>query len=262
MPNWRRALVAVGAVVVFALVFLVAFLFMTVSRASTRIDTLNSADQARDRAIAALASGDSQLRAQVRGLGGTPNVPPPAVVISGAVGPAGPPGVGAPGPSGPAGASGVSITGPSGAPGSVGPSGPVGPVGPAGSPGTDGQDGAPGAPGSPPAAWSWTDPSGVAYVCAQDGGTPAPHYTCTAQSSPSPSGSPSASPTDTGSPSPTPSPAGSATATPTLGPAPATAAALVHPGTPAAVGTPPRQPFAPRFALLPLELVPPPRRTL
>lgn len=245
MPNWRRALLAVGAVVTFALVFLVAFLFMTVSRASTRIDVLNSADQARDRAITALADGDATLRAQVRQLGGTPKVAAPAVVIAGAAGPAGPAGLGIPGPSGPAG-----VTGPSGA---VGPSGPVGP---AGSPGADGRDGA---PGSPPAGWSWTDPSGVSYDCVQDGRSPAPHYTCTAVSTASPSASPT--PSDSPSPSATPSPTD--TGTPTDSPSPAinpTATPVLPPASQA--DAPARQPAAPRFALLPLELIPPPRRTL
>lgn len=207
MPQWRRALFAVGGVVTFALMVLVAFLFMVVGRASSRIDVLNSAGVQQSRAVAALASGDSQLRSQVLGLGGTPKVPPPQVIISGAAGPQGPAGIGVPGPSGPAGASGapgspgVSITGP------VGPSGPVGPqgepgVGETGAAGPAGQDGA---PGSPPAGWVF-EAGGVTYDCVPDDGTPAPHYTCPPQSP-----SPSASPSDSSSPPATAGPLPSAT---------------------------------------------------
>lgn len=84
------------------------------------------------------------------------------------------------------------------------PSGPAGSPGAAGSPGqsgAQGEQGPPGPqgqPGSPPAGWTWTDPQGNTYNCAQDDQTPAPHYTCTLQTAPA-----SPSPTDTGSPPPT-----------------------------------------------------------
>ena len=261
MGRARRVLVAVGAALGVALLALVVFLLLLIGRASSRIDSLNSADQARDQAIGVLASAVSQERDQIKSLGGTPNVPPPAAIISaipGAVGPAGPAGVGVPGPSGPAGPSGVSVTGPSGAPGSPGVSvtGPAGAPGSPGVDGRDGRDGAPGPAGSPPAGWSWTDPSGVTYDCVQDDQTPAPHYTCTAQSSPSPSQSPSVTPSDTSSP--TPSPTDSATVTPTLSP---TATASAAPILPLA-DAPAQSPGIPRSAHRPLQQLPLPRRSL
>jgi hypothetical protein len=262
MTPGRRVLVGVGSSLAVALVALVVFLLLIVARASNRIDTLNQADAARDRAISALAGAVSTEQAQVRALGGTPNVPPPADIISaipGATGPAGPAGVGVPGPSGPAGPSGVSVTGPSGAPGSpgvsvTGPAGAPGSPGAAGQNGQDGRDGAPGAAGSPPAGWSWTDPSGASYDCAPDSQTPGPHYTCTTR--PSPSASPSQSPSASTPPSATPSPTGSGAATPTLSPTPAAAPLLPPADAPA------RSPGYPRSALWPLQLLPLPRRSL
>lgn len=213
MPQWRRVLFAVGGVVTFALVFLVAFLFMVVGRASSRIDVLTSSGQEQSRAVAALASGDSQLRSQVLGLGGTPKVPPPQVIISGVAGAKGAQGVpgvagsqGAVGSPGAPGSPGVSITGPSGPAGPQGVPG-VGQTGPAGPPGQDG------APGSPPAGWVF-EAGGVTYDCVPDNGSPAPHYTCPPRS---PSPSPSASPSVSGSPpataGPLPSPTDSLTPT-------------------------------------------------
>lgn len=90
---------------------------------------------------------------------------------------------------------------------------PSGPAGPQGSPGADGSPGPSGAPGRPPAGWTWTDPSGVQYACAEDDQTPAPYYTCTSVPSPTPSAS-SASPSASSSPTAPPASA-SAVADPT-----------------------------------------------
>jgi len=247
---------------------------------------------AQAQANSALASGVSQLRSQVRQLGGTPAVPPPQVIISGLPGATGQQG---PGPSDAQIAAAVAaylVAHP--VPGvsaeqvaaavkaqllaSPPPSGPAGPgpsdqqiadavasymaANPAPS-GPAGKDGSNGADGSPPAGWSF-EADGVTYDCVPDGGTPAPHYTCP-PAPPSPSGSQSAAPSSSLSAAP------SASATPggtlTLSPSPtpsatpavaathgaATTAAFVHPR-----GTP--KPQAPALTLLPLELFPPPRR--
>lgn len=246
MPQWRRVLFAVGGVVTFALVFLVAFLFMVVGRASSRIDVLNSAGLSRDRAVAALASGDSQLRSQVKALGGTPAVPPPQVIISGVAGAAGAQGV-----QGVAGSPGV--PGSPGVAGSVGPSGPAGPqgepgVGQSGPTGPAGQDGT---NGSPPAGWSFVV-GGTPYDCVPDDGTPAPHYTCPPRSpSASPSASPSGSSTPPATAGPLPSPTGSVTP-PAPTPSPSvTTTAFLAPLARAQTHTPaaPR-PSGPRSGLL------------
>lgn len=133
-----------------------------------------------------------QLATQVRQLGATPVVQPPAAVS----GPAG-----AQGPAGQNGANGVGIPGPPGSPGLPGPTGGPGPTGvpggagapgAAGSPGQDGQAGAPGpagpqgqpgAAGSPPAGWSWQDTSGTTFQCSRNAGSSdsSPTYTCTSQ---------------------------------------------------------------------------------
>lgn len=278
MPQWRRVLFAVGGVVTFALVFLVAFLFMVVGRASSRIDVLNSAGLSRDRAVAALASGDSQLRSQVKALGGTPAVPPPQVIISGV---AGAQGIQGPGPSDAQVASAVAaylaahpVPGVSPAQISAAvtaylvasppPSGPAGPgpsdqqvanavaaylqanPPPSGPPGADGKDGA---PGSPPAGWSF-EAGGVTYDCVPDDGTPAPHYTCPPRP-PSPSASPSASGSSSPPPTtgPLPSPTDSVTPpAPTPSPSVAVTAALVPLVRPTAPE--PTPPHGPRSGLL------------
>lgn len=155
---------------------------------NNQVGTLAAQQQA-----AALAG--QQLATQVRQLGATPVVQPPAAVS----GPAG-----AQGPAGQNGANGIGIPGPPGSPGLPGPTGGPGPIGvpggagapgAAGSPGQDGQAGAPGpagpqgqpgAAGSPPAGWSWQDPSGTTFQCARDSGSPndSPTYTCTSQTPP------------------------------------------------------------------------------
>jgi hypothetical protein len=93
-----RARVVTGVVVflVLAVVMLLVFLILELGRASNQIQGLNQGDQSRDRAITALAGEVDTARAQIKALGGTPNVPPPQVVISGA---AGPQGLQGPGPS-------------------------------------------------------------------------------------------------------------------------------------------------------------------
>jgi hypothetical protein len=256
-------LAAASAVLLVALFALVVFLLLVVDRAGGRIDSQASA-------ISALASGDSQLRAQVRSLGGTPNVPPPQVIISGIPGAAGPVGPGpsdaqvqgavddylaahppvaavstqalttvvaayltehppAPGPP----PSDAQVATAVAAYMAANPA-PSGPPGPQGSPGVgeQGPAGPAGTPGSAPAGWTWTDPSGTTYDCAQDGGTPAPHYACAARPSPSASPSQSPSPTDSTSPAPSVSPPAPATAAPTL--APSTAPPTGSPATTAA----------------------------
>ena len=83
MGRARRVLVAVGAALGVALLALVVFLLLLIGRASSRIDSLNSADQARDQAIGVLASVDlgslgttkTNLTAVV---GGTSAVAPPS----------------------------------------------------------------------------------------------------------------------------------------------------------------------------------------
>lgn len=95
MPR-ARLLVGVGVSLLIAVVMLLVFLILKLGRASDQIGTLNQADMGRDRAIAALADAESSARAQIKALGGTPGVPPPQVIISGAAGATGAQG---PGPS-------------------------------------------------------------------------------------------------------------------------------------------------------------------
>lgn len=112
---------------------------------------------------------DAQLRAlaaQVRRLGGTPVVTPPAAGSPGIPGATGPPG-----PAGPTGRPGAGTPGPTGPTGGQGPAGPAGqsvtgPPGPAGPAGPAGKDGKDGADGSPPTSWTWTY-LGVTYICTQ-----------------------------------------------------------------------------------------------
>lgn len=139
-----------------------------------------------------------QLATQLRRLGVTPVVQPPAPVagVAGQPGPAGQNGVngiGVPGPPGSPGLPGpTGPTGPTGVPGASGPAGQdgstgaPGPAGQAGAPGPAGPQGQPGAPGSPPAGWSWQDPSGTTFQCTRDARSPdsAPTYTCTSQAPP------------------------------------------------------------------------------
>lgn len=240
MPRRLRMLTAAGVALLVALLALVVFLLLTLDRASTRIDS-------QGQAVSALAGAVDSERSQIRALGGTPNVPAPQVIISGAAGPQGPAGVGAAGPSGPVGAS-----GPPGSPG-VSVTGPSGPAGPQGEPGVGqtGPAGQDGAPGSPPAGWSFVV-GGVTYDCVPDDGTPAPHYTCPPQS---PSAGPSASPSDSGTPpsagGPIASPTGSVTP-PAPTPSPSvTTTAFLAPLARAQAHTPavPRPP-GPRSGLL------------
>ena len=140
-----------------------------------------------------------QLADQVRQLGATPVVQPPAAGPAGPAGAAGaqgergPQGIvgptGPPGPTGPSGAPGADgqsgangqdgARGPSGLPGPSGSPGPPGPTGPSGPPGPRGESGARGAP---PATWTWTDSVGRRQSCTRSGGSAdAPQYSCTAQ---------------------------------------------------------------------------------
>lgn len=283
MTARARALAATGTALGLAVVTLLVFLILELRRASDQIEYLDSTGAARDRAIAALASGDAQLRAQVTSLGGTPKVPPPQVIISGAAGATGAQG---PGPSDAQVQAAVDTYLAAHPPSGTVPAAQVeadvagylslhppasgrdasaaqidasvaaymaahpAPSGPPGQDGQDGKQGNPGvngAPGSPPAGWTWTDASGVTYDCVQDDQTPAPHYTCPARPSPSASPSPSDSPTATLSPPP-PSPS-----TPgTSGTVPTSAAALLPPT---------RAPSpSPGSGLWPLQVVPLPRR--
>lgn len=149
---------------------------------SQRGDTLAGQQQA-------AATAAQQLATQVRSLGATPVVQPPAPMAgpAGLQGPAGVNGIngipgspgspGMPGPTGPG--------GPPGAPGAAGVPGAPGLDGPSGPPGPAGPQGQPGPPGAPPAGWSWQDPStGTTFQCTRDVGSPdsAPTYTCTSQS--------------------------------------------------------------------------------
>jgi len=196
---------------------------------------------AQDRAITALSAQIEAYRAQAA-QHGLPTGPPPVAIVQGATGPAGPgptdaqvaaavvayliahppaadasqgqvtdavsvylaahPPAPGPPPSDAQVASAVAAymaahpapSGPPGEQGTQGDPGPAGPVGPAGAPGPD------------PAGWTWTDPQGVTYDCAQDGQQPSPHYTCTPRSSPSPSSSASApAPSPSAPPPPSPS---------------------------------------------------------
>jgi hypothetical protein len=90
----------------------------------------------------------------------------------GAAGPTGQSVTGSPGPDGAAGADGRD--GADGAAGAQGDPGPAGAAGPAGATGPAG------AAGAPPAGWTWTSPTGMAYSCTRDAGSPdsAPSYSC------------------------------------------------------------------------------------
>lgn len=178
--NAHRLFVAFGALLLVGLLWA----GWGVWSLSKRGDTLAGQQQA-----AAVAA--QQLATQVRSLGATPVVQPPAPVagpvgaqgaagVNGIPGPPGTPGL--PGPTGPTGGPGP--TGAAGVAGSVGANGQDGPPGPAGPAGPQGQ---PGAPGAPPAGWSWQDPStGTTFQCTRDAGSPdsAPTYTCTSQAPP------------------------------------------------------------------------------
>jgi len=262
MSPRMRTLTGVAVVLGLAVVTLLIFLILELGRASEQIKYLDSASTARDRAIAALASGDSQLRAQVTSLGGTPKVPSPQVVISGIAGAAGAqglPGVnGSPGVAGSAGPVGSpGAPGPSGAPGSpgmAGPSGPAGPqgvAGPQGEPGQQGVQGDQGIQGSPgpncPDGYS-LQPEVInghdALVCEQP---PSPTVSPSA-------GAQSANPTGAAAPGRSPSPAATQGAV-----SPADAATLTVASASAPAPVPPSTP-APRSALWPLEVFPLPRR--
>jgi len=270
MGRGRRALVGAGVSLLVALLALVVFLLLVVGRAGARIDS-------QARALSALAEGDDQLRTQVLRLGGTPNVPPPQVIISGVPGAVGEQGQQGPGPSQQQIADAVAAyltlhPVPGASPSQVAaavaaylvasppPPGPQGP-GPSGQQiadavasymaanpapsGPAGKDGSNGAAGSPPAGWSF-GANGVAYDCVPDDGTPAPHYTCPPQSpsaSPPASPSPSVSPPDSGSPPATATIA--PTPPPTTSPAPTPLVSL-RPLAPARTPTPP----GPRSGLL------------
>lgn len=210
-------------------------------------------EQAQGRVITAIASDDSQLRAQVESLGGTPKGPAPQVAISGITGATGAQG---PGPSDAQVQSAVDIYLEAHPPAPVvstdalttvvtaylvqhppAPGPPPSdaqvatavaaymaahpaPSGPPGSPGQNGQDGKQGnpgvngAPGSPPAGWTF-EFNGVTYECVPDDGTPAPHYTCPPEPTASTSASASSMVTPTATPTgATPSPTPSAPAAP------------------------------------------------
>lgn len=257
----RRTLYAAGIVFALALLGLVVFLIVVVTRASGHIADLDGDRATQDAQISGLAGAVDSARAQIKGLGATPVVPAPSAIlktisVSGPAGPVGPAGVGATGPQGAQGSPGVGATGPAGAagsPGAVGSPGPqgvqgepgvAGDAGPAGPAGPQGDPGSDGAPGSPPAGWSWTDPSGNTYNCAEDDGTPAPHYTCTLETPP-----PSSTPTDTDTDPSGANPADvqlhrpaarSASTSPTAAPAASTPAPppSTTPSTPAAPTTP------------------------
>ncbi len=203
------------------------------------IRALQEANTARDRAIGALSVQVEAYRSQAAEHG-LPTGPPPVSIVQGATGPAGPGPTDAqvaaavaaylilhppaanvapadvtaavaaylaqhpPAPGPPPSDAQVSSAVAAYMAAHPAPSGPAGPTGPAGVQGDPGPAGPAGAPGSAPAGWTWTDPSGTTYDCAQDSQQPAPHYTCTARQSPSPSPShsPSSAPTPSASPTP------------------------------------------------------------
>ncbi|MGZ3140789.1 hypothetical protein ACVDFE_02050 [Lentzea chajnantorensis] len=136
----------------------------------------------------AAAEAAQTLAGQVRELGGTPAVQPPAPGERGEQGTPGRDGV-----NGRDGTNGVTpacvfessqCRGESGRDGQNGADGKDGKDGTNGVDGKDGLDGQPGRDGVPPAGWSWVDGDGRTQSCARDAGSPdtAPTYTCTAAS--------------------------------------------------------------------------------
>ena len=247
--------VAVLVLLGFALLLVMLFTALDQRAQLNQVKAQSSAD--RD-TINSLASGLTTTEQQLKAHGITPSAAPPAVIISaapGAPGAAGAQGVpGAPGAVGSPGAQGspgpVGSTGPSGPAGPQGEQGVQGVAGPQGDQGLVGPQGDPG-PAGPPGP---SCPDGYSLTPETINGRQA--LVCEQPASASPSPAPPASPTDTASASPAPTDTG--TAPPTLSPAPTAPAAPI---LPLAVA-PGRRPFTPRFALLPLQLVPLPRRTL
>lgn len=124
------------------------------------------------------------LAQQVRDLGGTPVVQPPAV--AGPTGPTGPAGRdGTDGRDGRDGTSPPCLSEPPQCRGANGDPGTDGQDGQNGADGADGRDGQDGVDGKPPAGWTWIDGDGREQSCTRNPDSPdnAPTYTCTAPSS-------------------------------------------------------------------------------
>ncbi|MFB9925984.1 hypothetical protein ACFORO_12605 [Amycolatopsis halotolerans] len=198
----HRLMAILGGIGILGVIILGVFVFLQSSEIGGLRDTGN-----------ATASQAQQLAQQVRSLGGTPVVTPPAPGPSGPQGatgaegrqgppgpsgPSGPPGTpgangapgstgatGTPGTPGTAGAAGTNglngSAGKDGAPGPAGPSGSPGPPGPAGPSGPQGATGNDGQPGQPPSGWTTTYPGGVTETCSRAANfDPSnPRYTCT-----------------------------------------------------------------------------------
>lgn len=169
--------------------------------------SLQDANAARDRAIAALSVQVESYRSQAA-QHGLPTGPPPVQIVQGAAGAAGAQGIqGIPGVAGLPGVAGSpgprGEVGPVGSPGAVGPSGAVGPAGAAGAQGAAGPAGpageaGPAGPSGPPGP---ACPGGYSDEPETINGHQA--LVCEASPSPSPSGSASSTPS---SPVPSPTP--------------------------------------------------------
>lgn len=174
--------VLVGSVVVIT-AFLV-FIYVGLLALAGDRDELAQRQKELKAEIATAQAQAGALVEQVEGLGGTPVVEPPRVIIpgpEGALGPPGPQGVQGPaGPGGPPGAAGApGAAGPQGEPGPAGEQGPQGPQGergPQGEPGADGRD------GQPPQSWTFTF-ANQTYTCTRDDpfDEDRPTYTCQAE---------------------------------------------------------------------------------
>jgi hypothetical protein len=165
--NQRSKAWIVPLVVMLLVGLLLGVVIYRVGLLSTRLDQSQSDRADLHGQLQQQEKASQTLARQVRRLGGTPLVSPPAEVTSGPSGPVGATGQrGAVGPSGPRGPAGVDgpagspgPVGPSGAPGAIGQPGPKGdtgpkgsagepgPAGPAGPSGADGKDGAAGPQG-------------------------------------------------------------------------------------------------------------------
>ncbi|WP_367128338.1 hypothetical protein [Saccharothrix sp. HUAS TT1] len=178
-----------GSVVVLAL--LVAGLLWGNWLRGSEIERLDQSQ--RETAQAAQALYD-----QVRALGGTPAVQPPAPGERGEPGAQGEPGErgrdGVDGQDGTDGTTppclaepgqcrGADGTGVPGQPGTNGADGQPGRDGAPGKDGVDGKDGLDGRDGQPPASWTWVDGDGRTQSCTRNPGSPdnVPTYTCTGE---------------------------------------------------------------------------------
>lgn len=191
--RWRSlALVCI----LIALTGAVIIIWARIDAETGRADQLRIEADRRGSAVTTLATDVRQLRAQIKGTGGTPVAPDPAQAVKGLPDRAQVP-VPIPGPRGVQGTAGKNGTdgkngvpgqdatgqpgkdGADGQPGAPGPAGPTGPPGPAGKDGADGSDGADGQDGKDgqvcPDGYSLQAPADDpdALICRRDG-APAP----------------------------------------------------------------------------------------